>query len=275
MNSDKTEINHGLTATNQLDGLSILVVSCDNYSDIWPYFFQLFDKYWPDCPTRVFLGSNVLGCDNPRIENLLIGKDISWADSARKMVGCLPTEYFLFLLEDFFLRKPVDTKTVIDCLKALKQLDGGYLRLRPFPKPDRFLASYPRVGMIDIGAPYRLALQAAIWRRDIFLDLIQPGESAWDMEIIGSRRSDKFELAFYCTWQPVIEYYAAITLGKWSPLGVKICEEEHMEIDYKKRSQLEPPAIRKLYLRRLINAMTNIVPWKLRRKLKQFLKFQA
>ena len=275
MNSDKNQINYVLTPADELGSLSVLVVSCDHYADIWPHFFYLFHKYWPDCPTQVFLGSNNLVYDNPGISNLLIGNDISWADSAKQMVESLPTEYFLFLLEDFFIRKPVDTKTLVSCLTALKHLDGGYLRLRPFPNPDHSLSGYPHIGMIDVGAPYRLALQAAIWRRDVFLNLVKPGESAWDMEIKGSRRSDNLTVGFYCSWEPIIKYHAAITVGKWSPQGVKICEEEHMEIDYKKRSRLTPQAIRRLYFRRMINKMINVVPWKLRRKLRQFLNFQA
>jgi len=37
---------------------SILIPSCDKYSDLWRPFFTLFWRHWPDCPFPVYLGSN-------------------------------------------------------------------------------------------------------------------------------------------------------------------------------------------------------------------------
>jgi hypothetical protein len=248
--------------------LSILVVSCDNYADIWPHFFHLFNKYWPDCPYQIFFGSNNVEYKDLKITSILIGKDTSWADSTKKMVESLPTDYFLLLLEDFFIRKTVKTEMVDDCFIALRQLNGGYLRLRPFPKPDRHISAYPYIGLIDVGAPYRLALQAAIWRKDIFLQLLQPGESPWDMEIKGSRRSDPLPVGFYCTWDAIIEYQACINLGKWSPQGIKICEEEKIQVDFAKRAKMTQDEIKKLNSNKTLNKYINIIPWKLRRTIK-------
>ena len=250
--------------------LSILVVSCDRYADIWPHFFRLFYKYWTDCPNQLFLGSNYVNYDDPKITPLLIGKDTTWADSTKQMVERLPSEYFLLFLEDFFIRRSVNTENFVECFYALKKLKGGYLRLRPFPKPDSHLSAYPNIGLIDEGAPYRLALQAAIWRKDVFLELVQPGESAWDMELKGSRRSDRSPVGFYCTWEPIIHYQSGITMGKWSPQGVKICEEENLPIDFPKRPKMTQDEIRKLNIYKYINKIINIVPWKFRRIMKKY-----
>jgi hypothetical protein len=254
---------------DDLSTLSILVASCDSYADIWPHFFKLFYKYWPDCPNQVFLGSNYTNYNDPNITPLLIGKDTTWADSTKQMVERLPSEYFLLFLEDYFIRKSVKTNNLLECFYNLKKLKGGYLRLRPFPKPDRHLSAYPNIGFIDKGAPYRLALQVAIWRKDVFLELVQTGESAWDMELKGSRRSDLSPVGFYCTWKPIIEYQSAITLGKWSPKGIKICAEEKIQIDFTKRPKMETHEIKKLYSSKVLNEFINIIPWKLRRMIKR------
>ena len=34
---------------------AILILSCDKFSDLWKPFFDLFWKYWPDCPYNVYL----------------------------------------------------------------------------------------------------------------------------------------------------------------------------------------------------------------------------
>ncbi len=249
--------------------LSILILSCDRYADIWPHFFTLFYKYWPDCPWRVFLGTNKIKLNDPKVVSLSIGEDANWADSAQKIVEKIPTDYFLVLLEDFFIRKTIMTNEITNCLLLLKELKGGYLRLRPFPKPDRHIPAYPAIGMIEENAPYRLALQAALWKKDVFLRLVQPGETAWDMEVKGTERSRSIPEAFYCTWDTTIHYRAGITLGKWSPVGLKICQEEKMQIDFSRRSKMTSEEVRKLKILEVFNNLVGVVPWKFRKAIKQ------
>lgn len=255
---------------NSRNNLSILILSCDHYADVWPHFFTLFYKYWPDCPWKIFLGTNKIKFNDPKVVSLQIGDDTSWADSAKKVVEKIPTDYLLILLEDFFIQKTVVTNEILDCLTLLRELNGGYLRLRPFPKPDRNISVSPAIGMIDENAPYRLALQAALWKKDVFLQLIQPGETAWDMEIQGTKRSRSIPEAFYCTWDTVIHYRAGITLGKWSPVGVKICQEEKMQIDFNIRSKMTSEGVGKLKTLEVFNNLISIFPWRFRKTIKQF-----
>src|SRR5262249_11393787 len=37
---------------------AILVASCERYCQAWRPFFTLFQRYWPDCPYQVFLGTD-------------------------------------------------------------------------------------------------------------------------------------------------------------------------------------------------------------------------
>ena len=49
--------------------------------------------------------------------------------------------------------------------QAVIALDTEFIREKTF---------YPIIGLIEEYAPYRLALQAAIWNKDEFLQLMQP-----------------------------------------------------------------------------------------------------
>jgi hypothetical protein len=161
---------------------------------------------------------------------------------------------------------------ILDNFRALKKLDGGYLRLRPFPKPDQHLDAFSSLGSIDLEAPYRLSLQAAIWNKNIFLQLIESGETAWDMELKGSNRSRCVSKGFYCTWKTAIHYRGAITLGKWSPIGLKISKDEGMQIDFFKRPKLTSEEIGKINSRKIVSALVNMFPWRFRRTMKNLLR---
>jgi len=194
--------------------VSVLINSCDKYADVWPVFFALFWKYWPDCPFPVYLGTNSRTWLDERVRVIKVGSDISWAETTLRMVSAVPTPYILWFLDDFLVWKHVDTPTVQSLFVEMKQLNADYLRLRPLPRPDWPVPGHPRIGQIRPGAPYRCALEIAFWRREVLMDLLAPGESPWDMEKAGSRRSDE-RPGFYSTWKPVFKRTNGLERGKW------------------------------------------------------------
>ena len=38
--------------------LAILMLSCDKYSDLWDDFFNLKERFWPDCPYHCYLATD-------------------------------------------------------------------------------------------------------------------------------------------------------------------------------------------------------------------------
>jgi hypothetical protein len=249
------------------EGLSLVVLSCDAYADIWPTFFALLSRNWPDCPFHVYLGTNHLTCAEPSVETIQTGDDQGWADSARRVVESVETPYVLLLLEDFLLRRTVDSEAVIGRFRDLRRLRGGYLRLKPFPKPDVPLARFPKVGEIRPGAPWRAALQAAIWKRDTFLDLLVKEETAWEMEVFGSRRSDLLEEGFYSVWRPALDYVAGVTLGEWTPRGVAVCREQGVLPDLGARPMAAADDNLTRSLNRAANHAANLIPWRVRERM--------
>lgn len=251
------------------NNLSILIVSCDKYADLWSPFFSFFEKYWPDCPFPVYLGSNHKVLDHPRVKMLLSGDDPSWAESARRIVDRIHTPYFLMLLEDFFLTRKVDTDLICYLAKSLEELNGAYMRLRPRTPPDIRLENYPLFGEIKRNAPYRVALQAALWRKDVFLDLLHDGETAWDMEISGSKRSNDLEMGFYSTWGDALEYYPTVTFGKWIRNTPSFCRQHGIECDLAYRPVMTLREHLGLEARRLRMKLIYSIPWETRRRIKE------
>ena len=57
--------------------IDIVVISCDNYFDVWPHFFNSFFKNWEDCPLEIYLISNKKTFNHEKFKNINIGEDIS------------------------------------------------------------------------------------------------------------------------------------------------------------------------------------------------------
>lgn len=240
---------------------AIFVSSCDAFSDAWEPFFTLFFRYWPDCPFPVYLIANQLKYDDPRITTINIFPDKGWASNMAEALNIFFSPYFIYFQEDYFLRSPVDTKKICDLLNILIGEDAACLRLYPSPPPNKSFKKYRGVGLIDNDAPYRVSLQAAVWRAEIFKRLLIPGESGRDMEFIGSERSKLIKNPFLSVAKgaylginrnPAIDYYCtAIVKGKWNYGVVKFLNKEGIEIE-KNRREIEPQKrYRARYLRTL------------------------
>lgn len=194
---------------------SVLVSSCDAYSDLWTPFFTLFFRHWADCPYPVFLGANQAHYDHPLVRTINAGTDESWSTNLRFFLNQLDSQYVLLVLEDFFLVNRVPTETVSEHVAKLDALGGTVLRLFPNPPPQAPVQGYAGIGRIHRCAPFRVSAQAAIWRRSALLALVRDGETAWDFERKGTLRSRSRPDGFYCTYKRILPYVHAVEQGRW------------------------------------------------------------
>ena len=75
-------------------------------------------------------------------------------------------------------------------------------------------------------------MQASIWDKYIFCEIIKDGETAWDMEINGSIRSNKIDAPFLSVKEPGLCYNprTAVIRGKWNYDVIKFCRRNGIEI---------------------------------------------
>ena len=255
---------------------SVLVPSCDAYSDLWMPFFDLFWRYWPDCPFPVFLGTNRETFAHPRVTILHNERDTDWSNQVRAELAALGTPYVLLMLEDFFLRRPVNTQDILACLEALQKQDGHMIRLVTRPKPDVPVPSCPLIGAIIPGAPYRVSAQAAIWRRETLLNLMRPSESIWQFEMDGSRRSDKVLTGFFAVWRSALPYdHHVVERGKWFRHEASRFGRMNIGCDFTRRPIMTPGEMLRWYATKLKGILLELLPWQQRLRLVRWIKSLA
>lgn len=226
-------------STSEIPSCSVMVMSCDAYRDLWTPFFTLFQRFWPDCPFRLFLGSNHAVHSGSNITTLAAG-DCAWSDVLRSGLSQIESSYILLLLEDYFVNLPVITGAVIENLRTLQLLGGTVLRLFPRPGPDTPLAEHPGIGCLDPGAPYRVSTQAALWDRTALLNLLRHNESVWDFEWNGTARARTQLDGFYSRYQAVVSYRQVVERGQWFRSAAKYYAGQNIGCDFAARSVMSP-----------------------------------
>lgn len=253
---------------------SVLVISCDKYSDLWKPFFTLFWQYWPINTSKVYLGSNFLKYKDSRVKTITIGEDKSWSQGLLDMVSRIDTPFIILMLEDFFLREPVNINDIFMCVEALKNLDGNMLRLVPRPRPYKPVKGYPFLGYIKSTSPFRVSTQGTLWRKSALLSLIKDGESIWEFELNGTERS-RDDKGYYCVWKPVLTYeHHVIERGKWFRSEARKFGAMNIGCDFSRRPMMSMKETFIWHIKKLISYPQSLVPWLLRQKIKKRIKNQ-
>lgn len=236
--------------TIQTDQYPIVIMSCDSYNDVWEPLAQSINKFWSDCPFPIFLCTETLDFDHEKIQNLKTNQRMGWSPMLINILNQLDTKNVIYLQEDYILKGKIKNQSIFDLLRFYEDNNAAYLRLIPFPRPDEVVDENLNIGIINKGSSYRTSLQAAVWDREVLLDLIDENESAWEFEKKGVLRSSNIDRPFYSTEinsslpnknhhrYPLDYYSTAILQGKWQKEALKILRKAGIKIDTKKRGIL-------------------------------------
>lgn len=253
---------------NKMDNIAVLVVSCDNYSDLWLPFFSLFKRFWPDCPFSVYLLTNDKDFSYPGVSTIRIGKDVSWSDNIKEGLRQLQEEYVLMFIEDLFLLKSVDTNEITRVCGEFVRLNGNYLRLNPTVKADKKYNEY--FGKVSKGTIYRTSTVLSLWNKDVLSDLLQTGENAWEFEIFGTVRSDTYE-GFYATWKNCFTIVNGVIKGKWERKAYRKIKSLYPDAELEGRRKMTYFEQILLLVKIARTRVLNLMPSRQRRKIKDFM----
>ncbi|MDR2656211.1 MAG: hypothetical protein LBB86_00115 [Oscillospiraceae bacterium] len=232
---------------NMLDKRCVLYVSsCDAYSDLWEPFFTLLVKYWPDCPYRIVLVSETRTFSFPGLDikcpRFYTPKQrVAWGELNSRTLSVIPSPFVLFMLEDFFLTKPVNQAFIT---KTLDWIEAD-------PKACKFQWARNGIDPSNIGdahrdlvyrptpktEAWRVSAQAAIWRRQSLVKSMRPTETAWTWEYWGSNRSKYWKEQMYSSRVSPMTYprSGALYHRAWQIEGVEALRDNGIEMDFSKR----------------------------------------
>lgn len=201
---------------------SILVPSCDAYSDVWPVFLHGFRTHWPDCPFPVYFGTNEIGFVDGRVTAITSAQGLVWSNRLLDYLYRVQSKYILLLLEDFILRRNVNSESVLSAVQFCEDHAAACVRLVPRPPPATRRNVQGRFSEIYTGESYRISTQAAVWRREYLLQLLRKDESIWDFEMRGTVRSSDLAGSVWSVDRPILPYegllaHHVIEKGRWIP----------------------------------------------------------
>lgn len=173
---------------------SFVFCTCDSYSDLWEPFFTLLQRYWPNFDYDVYFCTESTRFSFPGFKihcHLNEPQSSTWSQRLIDLLHIIPTENIIFMLDDFWIKEPVNTKRLHDLMErfdADKQM--GHINLiHESASALQPSTQYPDLVMYPKRRPYRITTQASLYRKDYLLQILRAHESAWQFEVYGSKRS--------------------------------------------------------------------------------------
>lgn len=158
--------------------------SSDKFEWLWPAFFYYFDRFWPDCPYTRYLGTESRDYYVKDVITLKSGKAKTWGEVTTINLLQIRSKYIIFLLDDYLLQKMVDTAVVKSVLLITEKIGAKHVKLTENHRAGVISLSEVSQSFLPIVKTelFDISLQAAIWDREFFLNLLKSNESPWDFE---------------------------------------------------------------------------------------------
>ena len=215
--------------------MKILVLSCDKNEDTFEAFHHCMEKYYPNHPEVIYATETL---KNPYYKTICKNYPLNlWTKRIRETLKEIDDDKILLMIDDCFIREPVDTKRIQYAIDNLK----GNIAMFNFEKS--FDDTDEETNLTDFkkrrhGSSYEVSLLCGLWQKDKLIKVISTDSDPWSIEY--GQKNYNFDYYInsgdyiinwgYKTWKP-----AGIFKGLWCKEVVPFFEKEGIKIDYDKR----------------------------------------
>jgi hypothetical protein len=210
---------------------AIVVVTCERFKQVWDPFFILFNRYWVDCPFKIYMITDFGNYNG--VENITIGKDLGFSNNLIYGLSKIEEKNIIYFQEDYLAYKKFDTKKICDFIEHLVKYNISCLRLAPCPGPTAPWQYSDDLGVLQPGDNYRISTQTAIWKKEFLIKILKTGETGGDFEIQGTKRSNFMSDVLLSVWRdqtPTPYIITAVVRGVWQNDALELLKKEKISM---------------------------------------------
>lgn len=220
--------------------MTVLVVSCDKYADLWNPMSDFLRIFWPDCPYEIALAteSAAAPAETVYLRTIQCGQ-AQWSGCVLNALDAVQTPYVLFTLDDLWPGGRVDTGAIARLLDLMERDHIGDVHLRAEGEDQKDYAPDTSLREYAFGTPYRISASTSIWDVAFLRSVLRAEETAWEFERLGSFREEgKRQTVLVCKNSPfpIINLASgAVERGKWEPAALEFAARHSVAVETSKR----------------------------------------
>ena len=215
--------------------MKILVLSCDKNKDTFEPFYHCIEKYWSNHPEVIYKTETVL---NSYYKTICTDYPLSsWTKGVRETLKQIDDNHILLMMDDIFIRQPVDTERVYYADTHFKENIAMFNFEKSFDSNDEstdLIGFKKRKHCSD----YEVSIMCGLWDKDKLLNVIAEDSDPWTVEFRQNNCNYDYYINSgdyiidwgYRTWHP-----SGIFKGRWCREIVSFFEQENIKMDYSLR----------------------------------------
>ena len=216
------------------DKLTMVISSCEAYSDLWDNHILLLNENWKDRDIKTVIVTDKVHESNYQdIEIFPAGDLLEMPQRLKKYIKTCDTEYILITLDDYYVDKKIDTKKIQRAIDIMETKKLDYFRFWPYPHERKKIDDIEKAYWIELNGNYKVNLYPAIWRKEFLEDTIKDSLSAWEYEV--SLTSIAKSLGANCAYSVNNEFHIVDVIRKGELLhpAKKYLDSKGLKLDRK------------------------------------------
>ena len=174
--------------------MTMLILSCDKFSDLWDGHIKLLERNWPDRDMETYIVTDAQ--TDKFYENvgiIIAGTDCEWSERLAVALRSVKTDYVFITLDDYFLIEKVDDSSIVALTDMMDREKIDYVRLFKRPKRTREeLYGYSGINRVDTTCNYSVNLYPGIWKKDFIETCVKKPLNAWKFEVSLHKRTGEY-----------------------------------------------------------------------------------
>lgn len=162
--------------------MKIIVLSCSKNEDTFLPFCHFMERYYPNHPEVIYFTDGII---NPYYKTIPVEMSLDkWTKGFREFLNQIDDDYVLLMIDDCFIRKPVDAQRIEDarlilfcennvaCMNFEKSWDKE-------DEPTEYIGWKKR----KKGSSYEVSLMCGLWDIEKLLNVIDRDCDPWTIEL--------------------------------------------------------------------------------------------
>lgn len=175
--------------------VTMLILSCDKFSDLWSGHVALLEQNWGDRNMKTYIVSDIQNeMKLPGVEVICAGENVEWSDRLRYALKFVDSEYVFVTLDDYYLIKRVNNQQMEELVSLMDRANVDYIRL--FPRPKRaskeVFQSIKKIRRVDTSCDYSVNLYSGFWKKAFLESCIRTPQNAWRFEVSLHKRAMEY-----------------------------------------------------------------------------------
>ena len=164
--------------------VSLLISTCDKFSDLWDEHINLLRKYWIGDDWKIYLVTDKETSRKYKgVEIIVAGEEKDFPMRIKYASEHIETDYILLTLDDYFIINNVYEEKLRYLVYRANNDKIDYLKLYDRRKTNpRKYESVESLLKIDLTKKYAITLYPAIWNRSFLHNSVSADMTAWKYE---------------------------------------------------------------------------------------------